>query len=102
MSKQIEIEGQNTGQVGRRGVIVLPAATRRRYGLNDGSLFISEEREDGILIRPARASPVALRDVREKIQTGLNELKEGKGIPGEEVYEAMKKVSAATRKRNKK
>ncbi len=42
---------QRTGHVGRRGTIVLPTATRQRYGLSDGSLYISEEREDGILIR---------------------------------------------------
>ena len=46
-----------TGKVGKRGVITLPASQRKRFGLEDGSLFISEEREDGILLRPALAFP---------------------------------------------
>ena len=90
MSKQSE--NQNTGQVGRRGTIVLPAATRRRYGLDDGSLFISEEREDGILIRPAAATALDLKEVRKKIEQGIDELHAGKGIPGEKAYAEMKKL----------
>jgi len=49
-----------TGKVGKRGVITLPASQRKRFGLEDGSLFISEEREDGILLRPAVATPVEI------------------------------------------
>lgn len=30
---------------------------RRRFGLADGSLIIAEERDDGILLRPAVATP---------------------------------------------
>lgn len=96
------IDSQSTGQVGRRGVIVLPAASRRRYGLADGSLFISEERADGILIRPATAVPSRLNAVKEKIRLGLDELNAGKGIAGDEVYAEMKKLSASRRKQKKK
>jgi AbrB family looped-hinge helix DNA binding protein len=39
--------------VGKRGTIVTPAKIRERYGLEEGSPMIIEEREDGILIRPA-------------------------------------------------
>lgn len=74
-----------TGAVGRRGTIVLPAATRRRYGLEDGSLFISEERDDGILIRPAVAVPADLQSVRRKIKVGLDQLDRGEGVPSEQV-----------------
>ena len=38
--------------------MVIPAVFRRRFGLEDGSLVIAEEREEGILIRPAVAVPV--------------------------------------------
>ena len=31
---------------------------RKRFGLADGSLVIAEEREDGILLRPAIATPI--------------------------------------------
>lgn len=48
----------DTSRVGRRGTIVLPARLRRRYGLAEGSLVIAEDREDGILIRPAVAVPI--------------------------------------------
>jgi len=88
---------QQTGQVGRRGAIVLAAATRRRYGLEDGSLFISEEREEGVLIRPAVAVPADLVEVRRKIKTGLDQLKRGEGIPGEEVEAELKRMSAELR-----
>jgi AbrB family looped-hinge helix DNA binding protein len=74
---------KHSGHVGRRGTIVLPSAVRKRYGLQDGSLFISEEREEGILIRPATATPLDLNEVRLKIRQGLEELDQGKGIPGD-------------------
>ncbi len=89
--------GRNTGQVGRRGTIVLSAATRRRYGLEDGSLFISEERDDGVLIRPAKAVPADLTEVRRKIRVGLDQLDRGEGIPGEAVEAELKRVSKAFR-----
>jgi bifunctional DNA-binding transcriptional regulator/antitoxin component of YhaV-PrlF toxin-antitoxin module len=92
---------QNTGQVGRRGTIVLPAATRRRYGLEDGRLFISEERDDGILIRPAVAVPADLEVARQKIKVGLDQLDRGEGIPGEEVEAELKRVSAEFRSKHK-
>ena len=47
--------GTETGRVGKRGTLVIPATLRRRFGLNEGALIIAEERPDGILIRPAMA-----------------------------------------------
>jgi AbrB family looped-hinge helix DNA binding protein len=49
-----------TSKVGKRGVITIPATLRKRFGLDDGSLVIAEEREDGILLRPAVAAPVEI------------------------------------------
>ena len=37
-------------------------------------------------------------EVRKKIQTGLDELDHGEGIPGDQVYAQMKKRSAAVHK----
>ena len=91
----------NTGHVGRRGAIVLPAAVRRRYGLADGSLYISEEREDGILIRPAKAVAAELAEVRQKIQAGLDQLDRGEGLDGDQVLAEMKKMSKTFRARKK-
>ena len=47
-----------TGKIGKRGVFTIPALLRKRFGLADGSLVIAEEREDGILLRPAVATPI--------------------------------------------
>jgi AbrB family looped-hinge helix DNA binding protein len=47
-----------TSKVGKRGAVVIPASLRRRFGIEEGSLVIAEERPDGILIRPAVALPL--------------------------------------------
>ena len=49
-----------TSKVGKRGVFTIPATMRKHFGLADGSLVIAEEREDGILLRPAIATAVEL------------------------------------------
>lgn len=49
---------RHTTKVGKRGTVVIPAALRRRYGLDEGSIVIAEEREEGILIRPAAVLPL--------------------------------------------
>jgi len=49
-----------TGKIGKRGVYTIPATMRKHFGLADGSLVIAEEREDGILLRPAIATAVEL------------------------------------------
>jgi AbrB family looped-hinge helix DNA binding protein len=36
----------------------VPAKLRKRFGIEEGSLVTAEEREDGILIRPAVVVPV--------------------------------------------
>ena len=51
-------------KVGRRGTVVLPAKLRRRLGIEEGSFVIAEEREDGILIRPATVLPVEIYEPR--------------------------------------
>jgi AbrB family looped-hinge helix DNA binding protein len=48
----------STSRVGKRGTVVIPAALRRRFGIEEGSLIIAEDREEGILIRPAVAVPL--------------------------------------------
>jgi len=47
-----------TAKVGKRGTVVIPAAMRRHFGLKEGSLVIAEQREEGVLLRPALAIPV--------------------------------------------
>jgi len=54
------MKSPETSKVGKRGTIVMPARFRRKFGIEEGSLVIAEEREDGILIRPAVAYPVEI------------------------------------------
>lgn len=47
-----------SARVGKRGAIVVPARLRKRFGIEEGSIVIAEETDDGILIRPAVVVPV--------------------------------------------
>ncbi len=40
-------------KVGTRGTAMIPVQLRRRYGIEEGSLVITEAHVDGVLIRPA-------------------------------------------------
>ncbi len=56
---------QETGKLGKKGTFTIPAALRKRFGMTDGSLVIAEEREDGVLLRPAIATPVEIYSDRQ-------------------------------------
>jgi AbrB family looped-hinge helix DNA binding protein len=45
-------------KVGKRGAIIVPAKLRKRFGIEEGSMVVAEERDGGILIRPAVIVPV--------------------------------------------
>jgi len=45
-------------KVGKRGTIIVPAKLRKRFGIEEGTLVTTEERDDGVLIRPAVVVPV--------------------------------------------
>jgi len=47
-----------SARVGKRGAIVVPAKLRKRFGIEEGTLVTAEEKDDGILIRPAVLVPV--------------------------------------------
>jgi len=49
-----------TSRLGKKGAFTIPAALRKRFGLSDGSLLIAEEYEEGIMLRPAVATPIEL------------------------------------------
>jgi AbrB family looped-hinge helix DNA binding protein len=59
-------------KVGRRGTVVLPAKLRRRLGIEEGSFVVAEEREDGILIRPAAVLPVEVYTLERRAEFLLN------------------------------
>jgi len=45
-------------KVGKRGTIIVPAKLRKRFGFEEGTLVITEPREEGVLVRPAVVVPV--------------------------------------------
>lgn len=59
---------KGVGRVGARGVIVLPADLRRVFGLREGAFVITEERDDGILVRPAAVVALARDETAEEIE----------------------------------
>jgi len=59
------------GIVGERGNIVLPAALRRRHGLEAGSAFLLEEQEGAVVIRPADVVPRQAKSSLEGLLPGV-------------------------------
>ena len=47
-----------SAKVGKRGAIIVPASLRKRFGIQEGTIVTAEEKEEGILIRPAVVVPV--------------------------------------------
>ena len=47
-----------SAKVGKRGAIIVPSRLRKRFGIEEGSMVVAEETDDGILIRPAVVVPV--------------------------------------------
>jgi AbrB family looped-hinge helix DNA binding protein len=62
----------SASKVGRRGTVVLPAKLRRRLGIEEGSFVVAEEREDGILIRPAAVLPIEVYTPERRAEFLLN------------------------------
>jgi len=48
--------------------VIIPAALRRRFGIEEGSLVVAEATEEGILIRPAVAMPIEIYTPRRKAE----------------------------------
>jgi AbrB family looped-hinge helix DNA binding protein len=59
-------------KVGKRGAVVIPARLRRRFGLSEGSFVMAEEREEGVLIRPAAVMPIEVYSLRRRAEFLLN------------------------------
>ena len=54
----IQVDFMESAKVGKRGAIIVPARLRKRFGIEEGTIVTAEERDDGILIRPAVVVPV--------------------------------------------
>jgi AbrB family looped-hinge helix DNA binding protein len=77
--------------IGKRGTVVIPAKIRKRYRLDEGSPMLMEEREDGILMRPAATTPV---DVEIYTPERLAEFFLNNAMDKEDYLEARKDVEA--------
>jgi AbrB family looped-hinge helix DNA binding protein len=66
------MDAVETSRVGKRGTLVIPANLRRRYGIEEGCLVITEPVENGILIRPATVLPVEIYTPERKAEFLLN------------------------------
>ena len=60
--------GSEHSRVGKRGTVVIPAALRRRYGIEEGTFVVAEPREGGVLIRPAVVLPLEVYTPERKAQ----------------------------------
>jgi AbrB family looped-hinge helix DNA binding protein len=77
-----------TGKIGKRGVFTIPAMMRKRLGMADGSLVIAEERDGGILLRPAVARPVEIYSINRTAEFLLST-----AIDTEDYKEARREVA---------
>ena len=78
---------RETSKVGKRGVVVIPASLRRRFGIEEGTTVIAEECEDGVLIRPAVTVPVETYNDARIAEFILNN-----ALPGDDYERARAKV----------
>jgi AbrB family looped-hinge helix DNA binding protein len=61
-----------TIKMGKRGTLVLPAKLRRQFGLEDGSLLVTEAKDGEIRLRPAVAYEVEIYTPERKAELLLN------------------------------
>jgi AbrB family looped-hinge helix DNA binding protein len=78
---------KETSKVGKRGMLVIPANLRRRFGIDEGSIVIVEEQKDGVLIRPAVTLPVEVYTNERKAEFLLNN-----ALPGKDYLRAREEV----------
>jgi AbrB family looped-hinge helix DNA binding protein len=72
-----------TVQIRRKGVITLPAALRRQYGLDEGDVFSLVDLGDGSFLLIPRVSQVA------RLGDQVAKLMEEKDVSMEEMLEAL-------------
>ena len=76
-------------RVGKRGTVVIPAKVRRRFNLDEGALLVIEEREDGVLLRPAVALPTEIYTPQRQAEFLLSN-----AVDTEDYRQATKEVKA--------
>ncbi len=55
-------------KIGKRGVVVIPAALRQQLHLHEGDLMIAENHGDGILLKLAVALPIEMYSPERKAE----------------------------------
>ena len=76
-----------TSVVGKRGAVIIPAEIRRHLGLEEGTPIIAEERDGGVLIRPAVLLPIEIYSPERKAEFLLSN-----AIDEEDYQEACEEV----------
>jgi AbrB family looped-hinge helix DNA binding protein len=61
-----------TIRMGKRGTVVIPAKLRKQFGLEDGSLLVTEARDGGISLRPAVTVEIEIYTPERKAEFYLN------------------------------
>lgn len=77
--------------IGKRGTVVIPAKLRKRFNLEEGSPLLVEEREGGLLLRPAVTAPV---EVEVYTPERLAEFFLNNAMDKDDYLEARKEVEA--------
>ena len=73
-------------KMGKRGTVVIPAALRDQFGLEEGDLMLAENHGDGILLRRAIALPMENYTLERQAEFVLS------NAINREDYEAAKKT----------
>ncbi len=59
-------------RIGRRGTVVIPAALRTLFGMDEGALVVAEAADDGVLLRPAVVLPIEVYTPERKAELLLS------------------------------
>lgn len=78
-----------SGRIGKRGTLVIPAKLRRMFGLHEGTEVIAEQTPEGILIRPALTVAIELYGPERKAEFLLSN-----AVDAEDYRQAVAEVRA--------
>ncbi|HEX9092704.1 MAG TPA: AbrB/MazE/SpoVT family DNA-binding domain-containing protein [Coriobacteriia bacterium] len=76
-------------RVGKRGTVVIPAAARRRLGLDEGEMLVMEESPQGLLLKPVRAYELEVYTAERRAEFMINN-----AVDASEYDEALADVRA--------
>jgi len=75
-------------KIGKRGALIIPLYLRKKFSLSEGDLLITEETNNGILLRPAVALPIETYSPERKAEFLLSNV-----ISKQDYLEARKTVT---------